>query len=545
MVNWAGWFGVPTVPALGFDPRAGSTDPAKIEAALANRPKGFHDSTRDAVEAAHPGEAIQDPEGRPYLAVRCSRCGEYGAAGEMHLGHVTKWEAYARSFKPLCTGAVWALFNDARNLGFEHQVCNVSHLFEELPTSLLDRLRDVGVAGLSTPDKQRLLKALKTSTAFRGSVGEFMDLLPKAVDIFRRLAERHVPEVLLEHAGEFVLANDDGDQVFVIPDEHRMPRQKVVLLKDYERPKWDDSTHHALYSIWRANGWATERDSVEFLRCGACNRPGEGHSMQIGHIVAWQRYLVDRGIARTDVDDGQIYVDTRAAFFGYSDLLNLRYEHQSCNVSHDWEDEADGVADDEPEEPGEDWGAFIVADDSQIVSDEASKERIAAEFRLTADAAIAILNIQRGCDAAEDWLHRVREKLARGAYPGAAAVIEWLEEKIVGLQAMVDAGIDLKAEMTERTIRGDADGARGRCEAILRAEGEGNELCRDVEGFHERLRGGAVSARSRAKENRKLMSMQQMDFLKYLGPSTTIEDVLKVVNRARIEEEKMAALKGF
>jgi uncharacterized C2H2 Zn-finger protein len=543
-MNWAGWFGDPTVPLLGFEPRAGSADPAKIEVALSKRPKGFHDSTRAMVEENNPVERLFDPEGRAYLGVRCSRCGEFGAAGEMHLGHVTKWEAYARSFQPLCTGAVWALFNDARNLGFEHQVCNVSHLFEELPTSLLDILQRDGVAGLSTTDMQRLQKALKSSTAFQGSVREFLDLLPRAADIFQQLAQRHVPEQLLDVAGEFVLVNDDVEQVFVIPDVHRMPRQKVVLLKDYERPKWDDSTYHALYSIWRANGWVTKRDGVEFLRCGACHCAGEGHSMQIGHIVQWQLYLEDRGIARTDDWDGQVYVDTRAAFFGYSDLLNLRYEHQSCNVSHDWESESEGLQDDEPAFPGESWSDFIDVDEAQIVSDQVSQERIASEYRITADATIAILNTQNACDKAADWLDGVKAKLAAGNFPGAETVIEWLEEKVMRLQAMVDAGIVRRAEMSECISQGDADGARARCDEILQAERDGKGLCMDVEGFHERLRGGVVTRRERVRENKKLLSMTQLDFLQFLGPSTSLDDIRKVVERAEKEEEMMGVLRG-
>jgi hypothetical protein len=540
LVNWTGWFGVPTEPVLGFDPRKGSTDPAKIATALGTRPNGFHDSTREIVETQSGAQLATDSDNKPYLAVPCRSCGQLGASGEMHLGHVMKWEAYARQFKPQSTGAVWALFNDARNLRLEHQVCNVSHLFEELPTSLLVTLQTRGVADLTTTDRQRLEEALKGSTVFAGTLADFMAKLPNAADVFRELAQRHIPDDLPDTAGEFVLENDDGDQVFVIPDIHRMPQQKVVLLEDYERPKWDESTYHALFAIWKASGWVGSQDGVEFLRCGACRNFGEAHSMQIGHIVTWERYLVERNVARTSPADGKVYIDTRAAFFAYSDLQNLRYEHQSCNVSHDWETAADDAEDDEADT--DDWSTFIDPDAGPVpwLSETA---RVLAHA--SADAAVAILNLQRDCDRAQVWLAAVAAGLVGKNYPGEQAILDWLTEKVDRLNQLVDEALKMRALMTECVLKDDPDNAQLFSGLVHRAERDGKELSRDVEGFHERRHGGVVSSGKRARENRKLMSMRQRDFLKYLGPSTSIDDVLKVVDRARIEEEKMAILRGI
>lgn len=276
---------------------------------LTKRPE-FHESIRGFLEKEWATRQVSIG-GSPLLQYQCGACEQWGDGAFMHLGHKQNWETYLSEKGPLTKEAAVAAYNDVHNLRFEHIVCNVSHLFENVDTG----------------DEKRWLAALRKNSLFRDfSDEEIEDLC--LVDIFKRLATRYEDTEVA--SGRQLDLSSDTTILLADPIVNHSDNTPIVWT-DLKRPKWDKSTRAGLYAIWKGNDWVTRGsidgvDAGEFYRCGSCGHWGEGHSMHIGHIDDWKQHLENCGVQT--VAEGQ---------WAYNDLNNLRFEHPTCNMGHEWE----------------------------------------------------------------------------------------------------------------------------------------------------------------------------------------------------------------
>lgn len=91
----------------------------------------FFDATRGALLGVwQAAQWVQDAGGGKHL--RCGSCGLWGEGHAMQLGHVTDWRAYLKSFGDITARQAVLLYNDVKNLKFEHAMCNQGHEWEEM-----------------------------------------------------------------------------------------------------------------------------------------------------------------------------------------------------------------------------------------------------------------------------------------------------------------------------------------------------------------------------------------------------------------------------
>lgn len=311
-------------------------------ALLKKRPK-FPEEIREALEQAlGMNTRERAPGGQAELQYKCGSCGQFGEGSNMHIGHKVNWKDYLKEKQPLSVAAAFAAYCDLDNLHFEHLVCNTSHIFEN---SALDEIAGGRTLQAIEPAsrRQELLDKLQKLPLFRDmSRDEVLKLDLNA--IFMRLASRYedtgvTSGVILEVEDEQV-----GDEV---------PRKVEILLAEpvvthgesdrcdideLERPAWDKSTRAGLLAIWKGNGWTETFDGILHYRCGSCGNWGEGYSMHIGHVTNWKNY-VKHMVGERDTETNTWRAVKSDALYAYNDLNNLRFEHPTCNMGGEWEEE--------------------------------------------------------------------------------------------------------------------------------------------------------------------------------------------------------------
>lgn len=295
-----------------------NSDPQDDVFVLSKRPD-FHPSVHDRLEAKWASSGMTravNIGGSELLQYQCGSCKQWGDGALMHLGHKQNWKDYVAARKPLTAAAAKAAYNDLENLRFEHIVCNVSHLFENF-----DQLSD----------RQKAV-ALRSHALFKGFSQDEIDRL-SLEDIFRQLSTRYEETDIAE--GVYYDVSDETSLLLALPVVQHT-NQSAINWKTLRRPQWDRSTRAGLYTIWHSNGWVMDGSAGgsavgRFYRCGSCGNWGEGHSMHLGHIVDWKTHLKNCGV--TTVAEAQ---------WAYNDLNNLRFEHPTCNMGHEWEG-IDGV----------------------------------------------------------------------------------------------------------------------------------------------------------------------------------------------------------
>lgn len=93
----------------------------------------FLDQTRGALLGVWQSAGwVEDTEAGRHF--RCGSCGLWGEGHSMQLGHVTDWRAHLSSFGDITARQAVLLYNDLKNLKFEHPMCNQGHEWEELAT---------------------------------------------------------------------------------------------------------------------------------------------------------------------------------------------------------------------------------------------------------------------------------------------------------------------------------------------------------------------------------------------------------------------------
>lgn len=311
---WRDHFGTGREPALppGFpaapDPE---DDPVALNEAYTKRPGFVQPATRDAVYETYRRSnrlRVVTQGGQQAVVCDCISCGQPGHAENMQLGHRTRWADHARALGALTADGVRAAFHDLDNLAFEHQMCNVSHLFEELSDA----------EELTEDD----LAILRRSALFAGLDDEALRALTRAA-IFDKLRSRIEDEV--QELGSELQIN--GRSV-IVRQQRRAPSGDALFdPATATRPSFFKTTHAALMTMWEAQGWVEPGEGGKRARCGSCGNWGEAISMQLGHIQDWKAYIQSFGP-----------VTQAQATNIYNDLMNLKFEHPLCNQSHEWEE---------------------------------------------------------------------------------------------------------------------------------------------------------------------------------------------------------------
>lgn len=557
MVDFSDWFSEDYTPNLasGYTPQSGDFTSAAASKALKKRPD-FAKQTRLAMEGAH-GFPAFDPDNKPYLAINCKSCGYPGAVGEMQLGHKTNWREFAKEYGPRCPGAVRAAFNDLSNLDWEHSVCNVSHMFEGLSEEDIDNFINFGFEGLSEDAQSYLQGKAQRSGAFTDDPDDLQRQLATTAEMFKALQSRHTPsqDDLNSLDIQTGLALGGGrvlEVVMPVPSDISASGQLIEIAK-MKRPKWKPETYSAIYADWNQKGRVKQAAGIEFYSCGSCGNWGEGHAMQLGHGTDWREHIKDK--AGIEDDDGIWWADSLHAELAYADLNNLKYEHQSCNVSHDWEELKElGLMgpDYNPYEAIEERIRGVIAVLAETSGEEADK----FELRLSEGQKLKTAQVSYAHEKAE--LHELSTDLAEsqidildnGADPACVDKLYeyyegYLENALISLGKCQDHLIAAKAALAENEIAnfdGFLEAAGTDFEEAKQQRFNANGLRERAFGVFNQLGQQSSTPADREESNRTLINAPQTGFLVSYFASATPELFERSRQRALREEDAMVEI---